>query len=366
MTAESISLSQAGAAARGRKRKNIRHEPAYQSAPSSKAESAPKAARPAGVPAGWRVIAAKELADNLSSIRFVVLTIILTLVAAGAVFASAGQLKSVAPNATGVNSLFLYLFFYQPQGAVVPTFVTFIALLAPLLGIAFGFDGVNGERSAGTLPRLVSQPIYRDDVINGKFVAGLATISVIFVAIVAVVGAIGVLQLGILPNLDEVLRLVVWVVLAVIYVGLWLAFALLCSVLFRGAATSAIVALAAWLVLTLFSGLLVGLVAGVVSPVGDGTADEVIANAVTKRNLSLITPSRLFTEATQATLDPSIQTLDINAAVAVNNEAQALPSILSLEQSLLVVWPQFVGLIALTSGAFAVAYVSFMRQEVRA
>jgi ABC-2 type transport system permease protein len=39
---------------------------------------------------------------------------------------------------------------------------------------------------------------------------------------------------------------------------------------------------------------------------------------------------------------------------------------LSLDQSLLVIWPQFVGLIALTSGAFALAYVSFMRQEVRA
>jgi ABC-2 type transport system permease protein len=31
-----------------------------------------------------------------------------------------------------------------------------------------------------------------------------------------------------------------------------------------------------------------------------------------------------------------------------------------------VVWPQIVGLIALTAACFAAAYVSFMRQEVRA
>ena len=43
-----------------------------------------------------------------------------------------------------------------------------------LFQIAFGFDDISGERSEGTLPRLVSQPIYRDDVINGKFAAGLA------------------------------------------------------------------------------------------------------------------------------------------------------------------------------------------------
>ena len=85
-----------------------------------------------------------------------------------------------------------------------------------------------------------------------------------------------------------------------------------------------------------------------------------------QQSLARISPSQLFTEATRATLDPSVQTFDINALVAVNNEQRALPSILSLDQSLLVVWPQFVGLIALTSGAFAVAYVSFMLQEVRA
>jgi ABC-2 type transport system permease protein len=354
-----------GAAARGRKRKRI-HTEQQPGGPPAKAQPAVRAARPAGVPAGWRVIAAKEFADHVSSIRFLVLTVILTLAAAAAVYSAAGQLKNVAPNASGAPSLFLYLFFYHPQGSEVPTFVFFIALLAPVLGIAFGFDGVNGERSEGTLPRLVSQPIHRDDVINGKFVAGLAAIAVIFVAIIAVVGAIGVLQLGILPDIEEVLRLAIWVVLAVVYVGLWLALALLCSVVFKRAATSALVAIGVWLALTLFASLLVGLVAGILSPIGDNTANEQIANLSMQQNLARISPSQLFTEATRATLDPSVQTFDISALVQVNNDNRALPSILSLDQSLLVVWPQFVGLIALTSGAFAVAYVSFMRQEVRA
>jgi ABC-2 type transport system permease protein len=43
-----------------------------------------------------------------------------------------------------------------------------------------------------------------------------------------------------------------------------------------------------------------------------------------------------------------------------------LVSELSLSQSLLLVWPQLVGLIAATVVIFAVAYISFMRQEVRA
>jgi ABC-2 type transport system permease protein len=33
----------------------------------------------------------------------------------------------------------------------------------PLLGIAFGFDAINNERAERTLPRLLPQPIWRDD-----------------------------------------------------------------------------------------------------------------------------------------------------------------------------------------------------------
>jgi len=365
MTSQSVSLTATGATVRGRKRKNIRPEQGSVT-PPAKAQSAPRDTRPAGIPAGWRVIAAKEFADHVSSIRFLVLTLILTLAAAAAVYSAAGGLRALAPSVSGAQSLFLGLFFYQPEGTSVPTFVYFTALLGPVLGIAFGFDGVNGERSEGTLPRLVSQPIHRDDVINGKFVAGLAAIAVIFMAMVAVVGAIGVLQLGILPGLEEVVRLLVWIVLAVVYVGLWLAVALLCSVVFRRAATSALVSIAAWLVLTLFAPLLVGVAADVISPQGGETLPELIANETTRRNLSFISPSQLFTESTRAMLDPSLKTFDVTAYLQLQFEERALPSVLSLDQSLLVVWPQFVGLVALTSGAFALAYVSFMRQEVRA
>jgi ABC-2 type transport system permease protein len=366
MTSESISLTSSGATARGRKRKNIRTDAGQEPAKGSRSQSVERVARPKDLPAGWRVIAAKEFADHVSSIRFLVLTLIMTLAAAAAVYSAAGGLKALAPSASGAKSLFLYLFFYQPQGSDIPTFVFFTALLAPVLGIAFGFDGVNGERSEGTLPRLVSQPIHRDDVINGKFVAGLAAIAVIFIAVIAVVAAIGVIQLGVVPGIEEVLRLVIWIGLAVVYVGVWLAFALLCSVLFKRAATSALVSIAAWLVLAFFANLLVGVVAGVISPTGEGSLQELIDNESTRRNLSFISPSQLFTESSRAMLDPTLQTFDTLSYLQLRANEAALPSNLSLTQSALIVWPQLVGLIALSSGAFAVAYVSFMRQEVRA
>jgi ABC-2 type transport system permease protein len=360
MTAQSETLP----AAR-RRRKKIRgpQDPSR----GSTERSAAVAAREPRLPAGWRVIAAKEFTDHVTSLRFLVLGALLGLTAAAAVYAAAGGIRELAEAATGAPSLFLNLFTLRPTDSQIPNFVFFITFLAPLLGIAFGFDAINGERAEGTLPRLVSQPIHRDDVINGKFVAGLAAIAVIFVAIIILVAALGTIQLGILPSAEEVSRLIFWVILAVFYVGLWLALALLCSVVFRRAATSALVAIAVWLLLTLFSNLVVGIIAGFVAPVGAGaTSTEQIANLTLQQNLARLSPGQLFTEATRALLDPGVQTFDIQGLVALGSDNRALPSILSFDQSLLVIWPQFVAIIALTAAIFALAYVAFMRQEVRA
>ena len=43
-----------------------------------------------------------------------------------------------------------------------------------------------------------------------------------------------------------------------------------------------------------------------------------------------------------------------------------IPTQLSLQQSLLVAWPQIVLLVAITIALFVAAYVAFLRQEVRA
>ncbi|PWG73798.1 ABC transporter permease, partial [Enterococcus hirae] len=82
-------------------------------------------------------------------------------------------------------------------GDPVPfSFLTFLGFLAPILGIAYGFDAVNGERAQGTLPRLVSQPIHRDDVINGKFVAGLSVVGLTMVVVTVIVAGLGIVLLG--------------------------------------------------------------------------------------------------------------------------------------------------------------------------
>ena len=314
--------------------------------------------------AGWRVVAAKELADHLLSVRFLVLLAIVGLAVAGSVYAAAGGIRDVAPAASETPSLFLRLFTFAPEDQQVPSFLSMVGFLAPLLGIAFGFDAVNGERSQGTLPRLVSQPIHRDDVINGKFAAGITVIGMILAGLTMLVAGLGLFRLGIVPTAVEVWRLLLWLAVTVVYVSFWLGLATLCSVALRRAATSALVAIAAWLVLTLFAGLLLGLVTDAIAPVPDQpTADQVIRNARLEQQIGRLSPSILYEEATIALLNPEVRTIGFLLPQQID---RAVPGTLSLDQSLLLAWPQTVGLVALTILCFAGAYVLFMRQEIRA
>jgi ABC-2 type transport system permease protein len=316
--------------------------------------------------AGWRVVAAKEFGDYVSNIRFWVLLGILGLAAATTVYFAAQLIRDQATQASGTPSVFILLYVLS-QGQI-PPFYALVGFLLPLIGIAFGFDAINGERAQGTLPRLLAQPIHRDDVVNGKFAAGLAVIGVILVAISALIAAIGLVRLGITPGIDEVLRLIAWLVVSIIYVGFWLAFATLCSVALRRAATSALVAIGAWLLVTIFATFLVSAVAGFVAPGGTGASlNDQIANANWTQFLSSLSPSTLYQQATVVLLNPSIQTVGVILPSQSDQlQSGGLPTVLPIAQSLLLVWPQVVVIVGLTVACFAAAYVLFLRQEVRA
>ena len=138
--------------------------------------------------AGWRIVARKELGDHLRSSRFVILLVLMALSGLAAVHSASGGIRDAAAGTSDIPSLFLYIFTLSPDR--IPSFVELLGLIGPLLGIVFGFDAINGERAQRTLPRLVSQPIHRDDVINGKFAAGIGAVSLVLTAVVAMISGL--------------------------------------------------------------------------------------------------------------------------------------------------------------------------------
>lgn len=320
---------------------------------------------PAG---GWRTIAAKEVGDHVTSVRFLVLLIIIGIAAAVPLYFAAERIRELAPDVSGAAAVFLALFTIDAQEVGFLRTDAFIALLAPLLGIAFGFDAVNVERSQGTLPRLLSQPIHRDDVINGKFAAGLAVIALMLSALVLLIAGFGMVRLGIVPELSEVLRILAWLAVTILYVGFWLAFATLLSVIIRRPASAALVGFGIWLGLVVFGGLILGILANTLFAVpADGTIEDAFATQGLRELFLRLSPHTLYSDAVTVILNPGVTTVFRPTTLGQAFAAQEqLPSLLSLDQSLLLVWPQVTGLVALTVVTFALAYVAFLRQEVRA
>jgi ABC-2 type transport system permease protein len=332
----------------------------------------PVAARRSVPRAGWTVVASKEFGDHVLSARFVVLGLIMALAAAVPLYFVGAQVRESAQNAKDFPALFVALFWLTPSvndQLALPSVVGFLTLVGPLLGLAFAFDSINGERSNGTLPRLLSQPIHRDDVVNGKFAAGLAVIALVLLVMVGAVTAFALIRLGIVPEPAELFRIVLWLLVTLTYIALWLAFGMLLSVAIRRAATSALVGFGTWFLLTILGAqLIVPLIGGLIAPLaGAESAQDQLRSIGIQEGLLRLLPDTLYREASLTLLNPQVTTVSTPATLGQYAQAQQrIPSLFSFDQSFLLVWPQIVALVAMMVACFALAYVLFMRQEVRA
>ena len=302
----------------------------------------------------------KELADHLDSLRFIIIFALAMLLAGVSLYGALGGIQDAV--GTDVSS-FVFLRLFVLSGGSIPSFASFVGLVGPLIGLILGFDAINSEKNSGTLNRLLAQPIYRDDVINGKFLAGVVVIAVIVVSMVLLVCGVGLLKTGVAPSGEEAMRLIVFVVFSIVYISFWLGLAILLSVVSRHAATSVLSVVAIWLVFAFFITLIAAGLAGAFYP--PESLELVEKSAVFQQQFSRISPSILYTEAIGTILDPTIRTLGITSLAQYEQLSVAVAGVLPMGQSLLLVWPHLIGMIAETLAAFVISYIVFMKQEIR-
>ena len=305
----------------------------------------------------------KELADHFTSKRFIILALLVYLAGIATIYVAAQNIRSGITETTQ----FIFLRLFIVSGETLPfSFPLFLSLFIPIVGIALGFDAINSERTSGNLSRLLSQPLYRDSVINGKFLAGLVTLAILVVSIVALVAGMGLRMIGVPPSAEEVLRLFTFIFVSIIYGAFWMSMAVLFSVFFNRTATSALASIALWIFLFLFMSMIARVIAGAVVPIDQNSSLELIVqNDEVYRTISRISPNTLYGEAVQVLLMPELGNPSSTLMIISIYAAGMIPSPLPLSQSLLIIWPQLTSLIALTALCFAASYIKFMREEIR-
>jgi ABC-2 type transport system permease protein len=259
---------------------------------------------------------------------------------------------------------FIFLKLFTTGREPLPAFVGFLGFLVPLIAIALAFDAINGEFNGRTMSRVLAQPIYRDALLFGKFLAGFFTLALVLTTIWLLIMGLGLLGLGVPPGGEEVARSLWFLLVTIFYGGIWLALAMVFSILFRQPATAAMASIAVWLFFMVFWGIIAGVLAQVLQPVRPGFPEAALAQAQLELILSRLSPNTLYAEAMLALLNPAVRSLGFVLPVQLQGAVLGAP--LPLSQSLLLIWPNLTGLIAATILLFAIGYVLFQRQEIRA
>lgn len=186
-------------------------------------------------------ISKKEFSDHITSRRFLLILFIICLVLGVAAANGVTNYNDALEKYKNGNEG--YLFF--PSILLAFNRITnSIGLdgLGAIIGIAIGFDLVSGEREGRSLKTTLSQPIYRDELINGKAIGGITSLSIITLAGFLTVLAL-FLIIGIVPSVDEFFLIgVIWLITLLFMISAF-SLALMSSVLAKTSSGALIMSL---------------------------------------------------------------------------------------------------------------------------
>jgi ABC-2 type transport system permease protein len=295
-----------------------------------------------------------------------------------------------------------------PMPSVLNVFQSMTALFmlaGILLGAAMGFDQIAREKDEGSLKFLASSPIYRDAIINGKTIGAIAALAGAMGAAFAIAIAILMLK-GVVPGADDLIRIFLFFIAGLLYCTVFFSMAMMMSALSKNTAMAAIFSVGmvfAVFIYTVMALLAANMIASAI--VGPAPVIEynyyppVIANE-SAGNVTVYPPpydysasndyySRLqITQAQVSNILSAFSPIDdfsgylgyghmgIGPAMITRQNSYAYMygpvsgiassgEEMSLLDSLASVWMRVLILIAEIIAAFGIAYVAFMRTDIR-
>jgi ABC-2 type transport system permease protein len=207
--------------------------------------------------AGLKVIAGKEFRDHLQSRKFhLIFGVFLVIAVIGLIGGAVDyqkQLDDYNKNLAAVSDdEFESHSYFSWKPTILSAFnemTTLMATIGVILGIAMGFDLITREKESKSLKILLSHPIYRDEVINGKALGGVAAIA-LAMGIVLVLSLAIMLIFGIVPNFEETVRMFLFGALSFLLVFSFFAIALFMSTVAKDSGSAIIYTLIIMIVLS--------------------------------------------------------------------------------------------------------------------
>jgi ABC-2 type transport system permease protein len=327
------------------------------------------------------IVAGKEFTDHFTSRKFLVILALLLMLALLGMHQGIDQYNQdleaynqqlqAAGDAAGPAGMMperpsILLIFQQLENSLI--------VFGGVLAIATGADLVSKERESRSLKSLLSHPVYRDEVINGKALGGMAALGVALAVAFTLTFAV-LLVFSIVPTADEVVAVLIFWLASFLFMLAFFALALALSVAVKESGHAVVYGLTLFFAFTyllqMFGMVLAGAVAGDIPerpemPVTvDGRpVDEAAWKAYQEESGQYIEEMEVYQSKQQFVTDTVYL---FSPLMTYNTVAStvAYPSELPPEEAADRIWRNFAALIAFPSVFFAIAYVKFMRMDIR-
>jgi ABC-2 type transport system permease protein len=188
---------------------------------------------------GVIIIAKKEFVDHVRSRKFLLLLGILLVVACVGILNGIADYHAevkdynsfqsiISASPTGESKLPEYLTLKPSVLLVFNEMGTLFVMIGGILGIAMGFDLITREKESKSLKLLLAHPAYRDEVINGKALGGIAAIAIALAAVMVLSLAL-LLVSGLVPDGLELLYILIFSAVTFLYIFTCFAISLMMS-----------------------------------------------------------------------------------------------------------------------------------------
>ncbi len=207
-------------------------------------------------------LALKELYVSVKSRRFIVIVALYFIIFGLAVYSIKDYLvqmgvPSVDSNELGLWGVSAEIYTTPPLAMLFTVNMTIITVLGAVLGVALGADAINREVESGTVRVLLGHPpVYRDEIINGKFLGMGLLIAVTYMVSYIVMIAV-MLILGIPLDGESLFRSFLAILVTMLYTMVFLSLGILLSTLSKKPETSMLAGVGLAIFLTVFYGIVV-------------------------------------------------------------------------------------------------------------
>jgi len=325
-------------------------------------------------------VARKEFIDHLTSRRFIIILALFLIISASGMHEGINrynqQLESYKEQISQIKEVEGMEPGYMPEKPSIMLVFRFmsshIMMLGAILAIAMGFDLVSEEKETRTLKSLLSCPVFRDEIINGKALGG--TLALVFAMGAALLISLAMLLIfSIVPSMNELAAILVFGIVSIVFLLAYFSIALMMSTVSGKSGSALIYTLVIFFVLGSLLPIVGGTVAHMVS--GDQPKFDIrdVTNVTEEEIQQYEEEWRAWSEKRKpitgafTIISPNMNYERISGRIASPSSVTStyVDEAPGLQEMLGKVWKNILALISFSVVFFALAYVKFMRMDIR-